>query len=116
MIRTPKRLTLQFVLVKPVLCLVEIILIGSGVREQWGWWLLMNGIYNITYTASLIGLYLIYFASRNHSALAGKHSSRTAASSVPAHLGRWLKTRCVLFGSRIDGLSGGWVSHPPSHE
>ena len=50
------------------------------------------------------------------SAPVGKHSSRTAASSVPAHLGRWLKTRCVLFGSLIDGLSGGFVSHPPLHE
>lgn len=72
MIRLPKRCALQFVFIKPVMGLIELILYADGSHETVLATLLVGFIYNLSYSLALFGLYLIYTASKDHVALKGK--------------------------------------------
>eukprot|EP00820_Chromera_velia_P023745 Cvel_32290.t1-p1 / transcript=Cvel_32290.t1 / gene=Cvel_32290 / organism=Chromera_velia_CCMP2878 / gene_product=Transmembrane protein 184A, putative / transcript_product=Transmembrane protein 184A, putative / location=Cvel_scaffold4992:926-1978(-) / protein_length=351 / sequence_SO=supercontig / SO=protein_coding / is_pseudo=false len=67
-----KRLTLQLVLLKPVMVLVSIILFFTGDLEGLGWLISSEIIYNLSYAVALYGLTLFYLATKNLPAMKDK--------------------------------------------
>lgn len=72
MIRLPKMGALQFVIVKPVLAAISIIVYICGKFEDWYYQWLLFVVYNISYSVALYALYLIYWASHEHPSLQAK--------------------------------------------
>ena len=73
MIRVPKIGALQFVVLKPALASLSIVVYVCGLAEvaayQWG----LIIIYNISYSTALYAFYLIYYASHAHESLKSKN-------------------------------------------
>jgi len=74
LVRLPKRCALQFVFVKPVMCIVELLLYAQGKEREVVAILFVNLVYNVSYSVALFGLYLIYTASKNHVAMQDKNA------------------------------------------
>ncbi|CAD7955774.1 unnamed protein product [Amoebophrya sp. A25] len=72
MIRLPKRCALQFVIMKPIMSILELFLWAQGAQEHILAILFTNFVYNVSYSVALFGLYLIYTASKNHVAMQDK--------------------------------------------
>lgn len=73
MIRGPKIGALQFVVVKPVVAIVSIIVYACGkYKDPYYQWVLLV-VYNISYSVALYALYLIYWASHEHQSLQSKN-------------------------------------------
>lgn len=72
MIRIPKILALQFVIVKPVVATISIVVYACGEFEKpfYQWTLFF--VYNVSYSVALYALYLVYWASHDHQALQSK--------------------------------------------
>lgn len=72
MIRGPKIGALQFVVVKPVVAIISIIVYACGkYKDAYYQWTLLI-VYNISYSVALYALYLIYWASHEHQSLQSK--------------------------------------------
>lgn len=72
MIRAPKIAALQFVVVKPIVGAVSILVYACGKFEDWYYQWTLFVILNISYTVALYGLYLMYWASHGHASLQSK--------------------------------------------
>jgi len=67
-----KRLTIQFVIIKPIMALGNIVYFELNDSSSDSYWLFQRfqlWIYNISYTLALYGLLLFYFASHHHPGL-----------------------------------------------
>jgi len=69
MIRVPKIGALQFVVLKPVVAAVSIVVYSAGHYEDWYYQWTLFFVYNISYSVALYALYLIYWASHEHPSL-----------------------------------------------
>eukprot|EP00930_Biecheleria_cincta_P016316 TRINITY_DN13318_c0_g1_i1.p1 TRINITY_DN13318_c0_g1~~TRINITY_DN13318_c0_g1_i1.p1 ORF type:complete len:444 (+),score=78.93 TRINITY_DN13318_c0_g1_i1:61-1392(+) len=72
MIRVPKIGALQFVVVKPVVAVMSIVVYALGQLQNWYYQWTLFIIYNISYSVALYALYLIYWASHEQEALQSK--------------------------------------------
>merc|ERR1712130_845825 len=72
MIQVPKIGALQFVIIKPALAAVSILVYALGLQDKpaYTWGLVI--IYNLSYSVALYAFYLIYWASHNHQSLKSK--------------------------------------------
>eukprot|EP00397_Hematodinium_sp_SG-2012_P023420 GEMP01024329.1.p1 GENE.GEMP01024329.1~~GEMP01024329.1.p1 ORF type:complete len:415 (+),score=61.92 GEMP01024329.1:60-1304(+) len=73
MIRVPKRLALQFVFIKPVMAMLNIIVYYQHGRSYpTTYSVFTNVVYNVSYSLALAGLFLLYSATHDLPTLAGK--------------------------------------------
>ena len=70
--RNCKRACLQFVLIKPFMAILAIILTLSGHYEDVGWVAFRNIVYNVTYSVALYALALLLVLMHSHPGLVGK--------------------------------------------
>lgn len=72
MIRVPKTLALQFVIVKPVVATISIVAYAADDYDKGFYQWIVFLVYNISYSLALYALYLVYWASHDHQALQAK--------------------------------------------
>jgi len=96
MIRLPKRLTLQFVIMKPVMAVLEIIFYYHKPSPVITW--IIFFIYNISYTLALAGLFLIYKVTKGNPRLQGKRL-----------LSKFLSVKSVIFLIYWQNLFLPWI-------
>merc|ERR1719419_885428 len=68
----PKMGALQFVVVKPLVAAISIVVYTCGHLHDWYYQWTLFVIYNISYSVALYALCLIYWASHEHQALQSK--------------------------------------------
>mmetsp|Transcript_177844 Transcript_177844/g.570400 ORF Transcript_177844/g.570400 Transcript_177844/m.570400 type:complete len:502 (+) Transcript_177844:93-1598(+) len=125
MIRFCKMSALQFVIVKPVVAVLSIVVYLCGQFHDWYYQWLLFVVYNISYSLALYGLYLIYFASHAHPSLQSKRpllkfvsvkmivfltfwqSLLLPHAPLPGSVSRWedfiLSIEMVVFGALMNG-------------
>ena len=72
-LRLCKQGTLQFVLVKPVMAVLNLIMVAVGKGNARGWTIFAAVVYNVSYTLALYSLLLFYKATHEHPGLRGQH-------------------------------------------
>mmetsp|Transcript_3352 Transcript_3352/g.7503 ORF Transcript_3352/g.7503 Transcript_3352/m.7503 type:complete len:601 (+) Transcript_3352:261-2063(+) len=72
-LRVCKQWTLQFVIVKPIMAVLNLILIGTDGVNQDAWSIFQAVVYNVSYTAALYALVLFYKATHNHPGLKSQY-------------------------------------------
>jgi len=70
--RNCKRACLQFVLIKPVMVVLELIMLEAEWDDAPAWILFNNLVYNVTYSVALYALALLYLTMHHHPGLIGK--------------------------------------------
>eukprot|EP00922_Rhytidocystis_sp_ex-Travisia-forbesii_P018304 GHVS01027210.1.p1 GENE.GHVS01027210.1~~GHVS01027210.1.p1 ORF type:complete len:781 (-),score=140.44 GHVS01027210.1:153-2495(-) len=72
-VKNCKRCVLQFILLKPFMAIVSIIMYSIGLYHEWGfYWICLGFVYNASVCTALYGLFLFYMATRHHSQLVGR--------------------------------------------
>ena len=79
-LRVCKRFTLQFVILKPMLAVVNLIVMAVGHYEDAGYVLFVMITYNLSYSIALYGLVLFYLAMHAHPGLKHRHPLAKFAS------------------------------------
>jgi hypothetical protein len=72
-LRTCKQMTLQFVIIKPVMAFLNLIIIAGNEDGTRTWDIAQAVIYNTSYTVALYGLMLFYKATCGHPGLIGQY-------------------------------------------
>eukprot|EP00922_Rhytidocystis_sp_ex-Travisia-forbesii_P018306 GHVS01027212.1.p1 GENE.GHVS01027212.1~~GHVS01027212.1.p1 ORF type:complete len:749 (-),score=85.61 GHVS01027212.1:337-2583(-) len=76
-VKNCKRCVLQFILLKPFMAIVSIIMYSIGLYHEWGfYWICLGFVYNVSVCTALYGLLLFYMATRHHSQLVGRRPVR----------------------------------------
>ena len=70
--RNLKRACLQFVLIKPFMVILELLMMELEWEESVGWVTFYNVVYNVTYSVALYALALLYVTMHHHPGLVGK--------------------------------------------
>lgn len=75
-LRACKQMTLQFVIIKPVMAIINLLVVAGvpdGEESPRGWIITQAVVYNTSYTVALYGLMLFYKATRDHPGLHGQY-------------------------------------------
>jgi len=99
-LRFCKQSCIQFIIVKPVMAMLNIIMLSTGEYHSVGWRVISNTIYNVAYTLALYGLLLFYLACK---------SDIRAYSPVR----KFFAVKIVIFATYWQGLA---VSFAPGLE
>eukprot|EP00922_Rhytidocystis_sp_ex-Travisia-forbesii_P018305 GHVS01027211.1.p1 GENE.GHVS01027211.1~~GHVS01027211.1.p1 ORF type:complete len:776 (-),score=71.73 GHVS01027211.1:258-2585(-) len=76
-VKNCKRCVLQFILLKPFMAIVSIIMYSVGLYHEWGfYWICLGFVYNTSVCTALYALFLFYMATRHHSQLVGRRPVR----------------------------------------
>ena len=92
--RICKRLTLQFVFVKPIMAIINVILYYECLINDPYYSMSQLIIYNVSYTLSLYGLLLFYFATHHHPRLVSRQP-----------IVKFLAVKLVIFATYYQGLA-----------
>ncbi|KAJ0405240.1 hypothetical protein P43SY_006925 [Pythium insidiosum] len=65
LLRSCKRATLQFVLIKPFFALLSLFMLACGQYHTLAYQLILTVVYNISYSLALYGLWLFYLATKH---------------------------------------------------
>ncbi|CEM30193.1 unnamed protein product [Vitrella brassicaformis CCMP3155] len=88
-----KRWTLQFVVIKPLMALVSLILHTQRLYDDPVYQVFLVIIYNVSVFGALYALLLFYLATRSHSGLVGKNA-------IP----KFLSVKTIIFATYWQGL------------
>jgi len=91
--RICKRFTLQFVLIKPIMALVNIIMLEVCLYTNSYYQMSQLIVYNISYSFSLYGLVLFYFATHHHPGLMSRKP-----------LLKFMAIKTIIFATYYQGL------------
>ncbi|GBG34241.1 Transmembrane protein 184A [Hondaea fermentalgiana] len=72
-LRICKQWTLQFVIIKPIMAILNLFIIGSDKVNKHAWDITQNIVYNVSYTAALYALVLFYKATHGHPGLKSQY-------------------------------------------
>lgn len=65
LLRSCKRATIQFVLIKPVFALLSLVMLACGQYHTLPYQLILTVVYNVSYSLALYGLWLFYLATKH---------------------------------------------------
>lgn len=92
-LRRCKQLTLQFVIMKPIMAILSLLFLILGMSEDKGWVVTQLVVYNISYTLALYALVLFYKATRSHPGLKGQRP-----------ILKFMSVKLVVFATYYQGL------------
>lgn len=65
LLRSCKRATIQFVLIKPFFALLSLLMLACGQYHTLAYQLILSVVYNVSYSLALYGLWLFYLATKH---------------------------------------------------
>lgn len=65
LLRSCKRATIQFVLIKPLFALLSLLMLACGQYHTLAYQLILTVVYNLSYSVALYGLWLFYLATKH---------------------------------------------------
>jgi len=102
-LRTCKQGTLQFVIIKPVMAIINIVFVVTDKEDNRGWEITQAIVYNISYTLALYVLVLFYKATHHHPGLRGQYPVL-----------KFLSVKLVVFATYYQTVLVGIVPNVPS--
>lgn len=91
--RLCKQLTLQFVFIKPLMAIVNIVMFSECMLSNTIYYWTQFVVYNVSYTLSLYGLLLFYFGTHHHPGLASRRP-----------LTKFVGVKLIIFATYYQGL------------
>lgn len=91
--RLCKQLTLQFVFIKPVMAIVNIVMFSECMLDNSIYYVTQLIVYNVSYSLSLYGLLLFYFGTHHHPGLASRKP-----------LTKFIGVKLIIFATYYQGL------------